>query len=87
MTEKLTISIPEMAWPNPNYGNENEVGFSLSRRMCFGGHKNLSEQEVMYISSVLTAYKELFSKTKKQRDFIFKEIAAELKKSQNGISK
>lgn len=75
---KLTISIPEMAWPNPDYGNETETEFSLSRKMCFGGHKNLSEQEIMYISSVLSAYKELFSKTKKQRDFIFTEIAAEL---------
>lgn len=79
MKEKMTISIPEMAWPNPLWGNETKDEFSLSRKLCFGGHKNLSEQEVMYISSVLSAYQELFSKTKKQRDFIFNEIKKKLK--------
>jgi hypothetical protein len=84
MTEKMRITIPEMSWPNPHYGNETEAEFSLGRRLCFGGHKNLSEEDVLYIASVLSAYKQLFSKTTKQRNFIFKEIKAALKKSQDG---
>ena len=74
----MTISIPEMAWPNPEYGIETEEEFSLERRFRY----KMTDEEMNYIASVLAAYRALFTKTQKQRDFIFREIKKELREYQ-----